>query len=87
LLLGLAPLFWAPLAERYGRRPVWLVSTLLSMVANIGCARSTSYGTLMVARVFQSIFNAPAGALGTAVVAELFFARERGFKIVSPVPI
>lgn len=36
----------------------------------------------MVARVFQSIFNAPAGALGTAVVAELFFARERGSKIV-----
>ncbi|KAH8689446.1 major facilitator superfamily domain-containing protein [Talaromyces proteolyticus] len=81
MLLGLTPLFWAPLAERYGRRPVWLVSTFLSMVANIGCARSTSYGTLMVARVFQPVFNAPAGALGTAVVVELFFARERGFKI------
>ncbi|KAK0886973.1 hypothetical protein LTR02_017664 [Friedmanniomyces endolithicus] len=81
LLLGLAPLFWGPLSERYGRRPIWLVSTLLSAVCNVGCATSKTFGQLMVARIFQSVFNAPAGAIGTAVVVELFFAKELSQKI------
>jgi MFS family permease len=35
----------------------------------------------MVARIFQSIFNSPAGAIGGAVVVDLFFARERAQKM------
>ena len=81
LFLGLAPLFWGPIAERYGRRPVWLISTLLSMVCNLGCALSHSFGGFMVARIFQSIFNSPAGAIGGAVVVDLVFARERAQKM------
>ena len=35
----------------------------------------------MVARIFQSIFNSPAGAIGGAVVVDLFFSRERAQKM------
>ncbi|KEF58458.1 uncharacterized protein A1O9_06384 [Exophiala aquamarina CBS 119918] len=81
LFLGIAPLFWGPLAERYGRRPVWLISTLLSMACNLGCALAKTYPQLLVARIFQSIFNSPAGAIGGAVVVDLFFAHERARKM------
>lgn len=41
---------------------------------------------MLVARAFQAFFNAPAGAVGPAVVVELFFAKERGQKLVSHQP-
>ncbi|KAF7560761.1 hypothetical protein G7046_g3381 [Stylonectria norvegica] len=81
LILGVAPLFWCPLSQRFGRRPVWLASTLLSMASNIGCACSHTYGQMMVARIFQAFFNSPAGAIGAAVVVELFFSKERAQKL------
>ena len=40
-ILGWAPLFWKPIANRYGRRPVWLISTLGSLVFNMDVPRAT----------------------------------------------
>ena len=77
-VLGWAPLFWRPIANRYGRRPVWLISTLGSMLFNIGCAKSTTYSSLAVCRAFTSFFISPAMAIGSGVVTETFFKRERG---------
>ncbi|RDW89965.1 uncharacterized protein DSM5745_01740 [Aspergillus mulundensis] len=34
-VLGAAPLIWKPLADRYGRRPVFLLSLICSLVGNI----------------------------------------------------
>ena len=77
-VLGVSPLFWKPLSNRYGRRPVWLISTICSMVCNIGCAESSSYAAMMVCRGLVAFFISPAGAIGSAIVAETFFKRERG---------
>ncbi|KAI9656193.1 MAG: hypothetical protein M1821_004855 [Bathelium mastoideum] len=77
-VLGWAPLFWRPIANRYGRRPVWLISTLGSMLFNIGCAKSTTYSSLAVCRAFTSFFISPAIAIGSGVVTETFFKKERG---------
>jgi len=79
-VLGFAPLFWKPISYRFGRRPVWLISTLLSCVLNIGCAVSTSYGTLSLCRCLVSFFISPASAIGTGVVVETFFKKDRGQK-------
>ena len=77
-VVGWAPLFWRPIANRYGRRPVWLISTLGSMLFNIGCAKSTTYTSLAVCRAFTSFFISPAIAIGSGVVTETFFKKERG---------
>lgn len=81
LVLGAAPFFWKPISNRFGRRPIWLISTLLSLVCNIGCAKSNTYATQIVTRILESFFIAPAIALSSAVVAETFFAKERGQKM------
>ncbi|KAJ7347191.1 major facilitator superfamily domain-containing protein [Mycena albidolilacea] len=65
-ILGGAPLFWRPLANRYGRRPIFLVSLLCSLVGNIGCAKSPSYGTMGLCRAITAFFISPAAAIGTA---------------------
>jgi MFS family permease len=81
LILGFAPLFWKPISNRFGRRPIWLISTLGSMVCNIGCAESHTYASQVVTRLLVAFFISPAIAISSAVVTETFFARERGQKM------
>ncbi|RMJ27490.1 hypothetical protein PHISP_01619 [Aspergillus sp. HF37] len=76
-VLGGAPLFWRPLGNSFGRRPVFLVSLVGSVVGNVGCAKSASYGTMGLCRAITAFFISPAGAMGSAVVAESFFKRDR----------
>lgn len=77
VILGGAPLFWRPLSDRYGRRPIFLLSLICSLVGNIGCAKSPSYGTMGLCRAITGFFISPAAAIGSAVVAETFFKKER----------
>ncbi|KAJ5833010.1 hypothetical protein N7474_001321 [Penicillium riverlandense] len=81
LVLGISPLIWRPLSSKYGRRPVWLISTALSAVFNVGCALSPNFAVMIVMRVLAAFFVSPASAIGSGVVTEIFFARERGNKI------
>ncbi|KAJ7615307.1 major facilitator superfamily domain-containing protein [Roridomyces roridus] len=71
------PLFWRPLANRYGRRPIFLISLLCSVAGNIGCAKSHTYATMGLCRAITGFFISPAAAIGSAVVSETFFKRER----------
>jgi MFS family permease len=77
-VLGGAPLFWKPLSNRFGRRPIFMISLIGSLVCNIGCAKSPTYGSMAACRALVAFFISPAAALGSAVVAESFFKRERG---------
>lgn len=76
-ILGGAPLFWKPLSNRYGRRPIFLISLIGSLVCNIGCAKSPDYASMAACRALVAFFISPAGALGSAVVMECFFKRDR----------
>lgn len=76
-VLGGAPLFWRPLSDRFGRRPIFLLSLICSLVGNIGCAESPSYGTMGLCRAITAFFISPAAALGSAVVSEMFFKHQR----------
>jgi len=76
-ILGGAPLFWKPLSNRFGRRPIFLISLLLSGVCNIGCAVAPTYGSTAACRALVAFFISPAGAIGSAVVTETFFRNER----------
>lgn len=76
-VLGGAPLFWKPIANRYGRRPVWLVCFFCACLFNVGCSFSNSYAVLATCRAFVALFLSPFGAIGTGVVTESFFRKER----------
>jgi MFS family permease len=79
-ILGGAPLFWRPLANRYGRRPVFLLSLICSAVGNMGCAKSSSYASMAVCRAIVAFFISPAAAIGSAVTPSLqrpFFRKDR----------
>ncbi|KAK5215629.1 hypothetical protein LTR96_011212 [Exophiala xenobiotica] len=81
LFLGIAPLFWKPLANRFGRRPIWLAASLGGGLLNIGCVYSKSYGMMITFRILVACFLSPALGLGGAVVTETFFRHQRGNKL------
>ncbi|KAJ6028213.1 hypothetical protein N7540_003789 [Penicillium herquei] len=76
-ILGGAPLFWKPLSNRFGRRPIFLLSLICSLVCNIGCAKSTTYASLAACRALVAFFISPASAIGSAVVMETTFKKDR----------
>ncbi|KUJ07822.1 MFS general substrate transporter [Mollisia scopiformis] len=76
-ILGVAPLIWKPFSNTYGRRPLFLLSLICSLVGNIGCAKSPSYATMALCRAIVAFFISPAAAIGSAVVTETFFKKER----------
>lgn len=77
IILGVAPLIWRPLSHVYGRRPIFLISLICSLVGNVGCAVSHSYGTMGLCRAIAAFFICPAVAIGSAVVSETFFREQR----------
>lgn len=76
-VLGGAPFLWKPLSNRFGRRPIFLLSVILSLVCNVGCAKSPTYGSMAACRALTAFFISPGAALGSAVVAETFSKRDR----------
>ncbi|KAB8298136.1 hypothetical protein EYC80_001892 [Monilinia laxa] len=76
-ILGGAPLLWKPLSNTFGRRPLFLISLIVSLIGNIGCAKSPTYTTMAVCRAIVAFFICPAGAIGSAVVTESFFKKDR----------
>jgi len=81
--LGLAvgPLFWSSLADIYGRRIIFIIGTIIALVATIGAAVAKNYGGYMAARFFQGFGVSPGATVGMAVVGDLFFEYERGQKL------
>jgi MFS family permease len=67
--LGLAvgPLFWSSLSDIYGRRSIFIVGTIISLVSTIGVAVADTYGGYMAGRFFQGFGVSPASTVGMAV--------------------
>jgi multidrug resistance protein len=76
-LNGIGPFLWIPLANVYGRRPVYLFTTLIGFGSALGSAYSKNFAQLIVARVFNGLWPAALG-LGPATVVDLFFYHQRG---------
>lgn len=68
---GIAPFIYLPLANVYGRRPLYLLATLIGFVTALGCAYVHTYGQLLAARFFNG-FVPVAFTLGAATVIDLF---------------
>lgn len=52
---GLANLWFVPLGNTFGRRPIILVSLAILTGSSIWCAKATSFNSLLVARIFQGV--------------------------------
>ncbi|GAB5590407.1 hypothetical protein Unana1_05307 [Umbelopsis nana] len=68
---GLSPSFWAPLADQWGRRPVYLATTTVYLVSNIALALAPNYPAVLVFRMLQAFGSGPVIALGAGCIGDI----------------
>lgn len=72
LAFGAAQMFWGPVADRIGRRPVLLAGLALYAVSSVGCALAESIATLVAWRVVQGAAMSAGVVCARAVVRDLY---------------
>lgn len=79
--LSLGPLIWSSPADIIGRRPIFILGTLIALASTIGAALAPTYSSYMAARFFQGLGVSPASNVGLAIINDVFFEHERGQKV------
>ncbi len=79
-LIGFAvgQIFYGPVSDRHGRKPVLVAAIALYCVASLACALSTSIEMLIVARAFQALGGSSGIVLTRAIVRDIHSGARAG---------
>src|SRR5258708_4538869 len=69
---AVAPLFYGPASDRYGRKPIVVFACMLFVIAGIGCALAQSLPTLLMWRVVQGAGAGASMTIALAIIRDLF---------------
>ncbi|KAF9889833.1 hypothetical protein FE257_006923 [Aspergillus nanangensis] len=77
---GAGPMLWGPLADKWGRRPLYLVclSILAASCVGLALCPPSAYWLLLLLRALQAGGCASTIALGAGVIGDIAAAEERG---------
>ncbi|KZT33039.1 MFS general substrate transporter [Sistotremastrum suecicum HHB10207 ss-3] len=77
---GIAPAFWAPIADRYGRRLVFIMclSTLCLSCIGLALTPTNAYWLLLLLRCFQAAGSASTVAISAGLIVDIAEPAERG---------
>lgn len=75
---GVAPLIWSPIANVYGRRPIFVFVTAIGVAAHAAAGASKSWSGILASRAFVGIGTSAGMGIGAATVADMYFMHERG---------
>ncbi|KAI8871244.1 MFS general substrate transporter [Ramicandelaber brevisporus] len=78
LAMGVVPLFWAMIADNYGRNIVYVSSLLIFTLSNIALALSKSISFLAGFRLVQGVGVSAVMAIGAGSIADVYEPHERG---------
>ena len=82
LAFGVSQLFWGPLSDRFGRRPILLLGTAAYVLASIGSAFSPTMDVLIVWRTLQGVAMGAGVMCARAIVRDLY-APAQGASVMS----
>ena len=78
LFSGVFPLLITPFANVYGRRPLYLIFTVIALVGFIGSAAAPTWGGVIAGRCIAGIGASIPLGIGAATICDLFTQGERG---------
>lgn len=78
LTTGSGTFFTAAAAAVWGKRPVFIISTIGLLATNIWGFFSNSFMSLSIMRAVQGFCASPLETLVSATVSEIFFVHEKG---------
>ncbi|USP82025.1 uncharacterized protein yc1106_09299 [Curvularia clavata] len=79
--IGFTTFFTAAGANIWGKRPLFVISTVILLATNVWGFFTRSFISLAVMRVIQGIASAPLETLVTSTVSDLYFVHQRGTRI------
>ncbi|KIN05445.1 hypothetical protein OIDMADRAFT_39676 [Oidiodendron maius Zn] len=74
--LGIGPLVFSPLSEFYGRRPIYITSTVFFLIWLIPCAVAQNIQTILVARFLNGLSGSAFLSVAGGTVVDLFIPQE-----------
>jgi len=77
LFYAIGILFWGPLSDKYGRKPILLVGSILYAASSIACAMSVNIYFLIAARILQGIGAGGITSVSMAVVKDSYSGKKR----------
>ena len=89
LAFAFGPMVLAPMAEVFGRRNVWLLTSSWYAVWNMACGFAHSDGLLLAARILAGLGSSAEFAIGQPVLGDLWRPEQRGmsFAIATFLPL
>jgi len=82
VFMAIGTLVLGPVSDKYGRKPVLVWSTVLTLVCSVTCAFSPSIEFLIVVRAVQAFGAGGMIAMGSALIKDCFSGPEMG-KVLS----
>ncbi|KAK4193224.1 protein HOL1 [Podospora australis] len=81
LVLGVFNFSWVPLANYFGKRPVFVLASGLLCASYIWGATAKSFESLLWSNIIGAFAGSSTEALGASIVNDLYFLHERGAKM------
>lgn len=78
LSVAIFPLYWSAFGERFGRRPVYLLSFALLTAFNAASAVSSSIDMFIAFRMLAGAASAAVQSMGAGTLADLWLPERRG---------
>ncbi|MBC3804304.1 Bcr/CflA family efflux MFS transporter [Acetobacterium fimetarium] len=77
LFYAVGILFWGPLSDKYGRKPILLVGSIIYAASSIACALSVNIYFLIIARILQGIGAGGITSVSMAIVKDAYSGKKR----------
>jgi MFS family permease len=78
VFMAISPLFWGPLAQSVGRRPVFIAASVMLTGFCAGTAASPNVGAYFAFRMLSAFQGTAYLVVGTVVIGDIFHPTERG---------
>ncbi len=80
---AIVQLFWGPLSDKVGRKPVILIGVAIFVLSSIGCSLSQNIETLIFFRVLQAVGACCGAVIAIAIVKDSFHDHNQMAKVLS----
>ncbi|MBN2040154.1 MAG: multidrug effflux MFS transporter [Spirochaetes bacterium] len=77
IVISTSSVFWGPLSDKYGRKPILLVGVPMYIIFSLFCVLSQNIYQLIAARIFQAIGAGASMAVTLAIIKDIFPGKKR----------